>query len=135
MHIWWTYPKIQPFWIEVHRLINQITTYILEYTPVQFLLHHPSILKRAYFRPLSMHMVNAAKMCIPIKWRSPDPSSIADWFRRIGKTEKMEDLIHQAKDMPAKFTKTWSCWLHFTTTDEYKWVKMFTRAVAGHLRH
>lgn len=33
LHIWWTCPKIQPFWKEVHRIIHQITTYSLDYTP------------------------------------------------------------------------------------------------------
>lgn len=122
LHIWWTCPKLQPFWKEVHRLIHQITTYAIEFTPAQFLLHHPSIPKHTYFRSLTMHMVNAAKMCIPDKCRSPDPLSIADWFLCIRKTMEMEELIHQAKDSPSTFTQIWSCWLHYNgriQTDQY----------------
>lgn len=120
LHIWWTYPKLQPFWKEVHRLIHQITTYKLDYTPAQYLLRHPSLPKHTYFRSLAMHMVNAAKMCIPNKWRSSEPPSLVDWFQRINKTAELEDLIHQAKATPSKFTQIWSCWLHFKTTDEYQ---------------
>lgn len=69
-----------------------------------------------------MHMVNAAKMCIPANWRYLEPS-VADWFAWIQKTADMEELIHQAKDTPSKFEKIWSCWLHFITTDEYKQLK------------
>lgn len=119
LHIWWNYVKIQPFWKEIHRLINYTTTYSLEFAPAQFLLHRSTIPTHTYFRSLAMHLINAAKMCVPTKWHSPDPPTIADWFNRIQKTMVMEDLIHQARDTPAKFTKTWACWLHFITTDEY----------------
>lgn len=120
LHIWWTCPKIQLFWKEVHRIITQVTTYTLDYTPEQFLLHHSTIPTRSYLCSLAMHMVNAAKMCIPCKWRSPDPPTIADWYKRIQKTAEMEELIHKTKDTPTKFTHTWACWLHFLTTDDYK---------------
>lgn len=40
LHIWWSCSQIQPFWIEVHRLTIKITTFALEYSPAQFLLHH-----------------------------------------------------------------------------------------------
>lgn len=120
LHIWWTCPKLQPFWKEVHRITNQVTTFNLNFSPEQILLHHSSIPKSAYLRLLAIHMVNAAKMYVPAKRRSPESLSITDWFKRIQKTAEMEDLIHQTKVTTFKFTKRWSCWLNFVTTDEYK---------------
>lgn len=120
IHVWWTCPKLQPFWREVHRIIQQVTTYTLDFTPEQFLIHHSTIPHHSYFRSLAMHMVNAAKMCVPYKWRSHDPPTLADWFKRIQKTAEMEELIHQAKDTPAKYNNIWACWLHFRTTEDYK---------------
>lgn len=58
-----------------------------------------------YICSLAMHMETAANMCIPRKWRSPDPPSLKDWFRRIHKTAEIEELIHQAKDTPSKFNQ------------------------------
>lgn len=66
-----------------------------------------------------MHMISAANMCIPRKWRSPDPPTIKDWFIQIQKIAEMEDLIHQARDSPSKFIHLWSSWLQFTKTDTY----------------
>lgn len=38
LHIWWNCPKIPPFWKELHRLTNQITTYNLDFTPTAFVV-------------------------------------------------------------------------------------------------
>lgn len=119
LHISWACPLIQPFWKEVHRLPNQFTTFSLDYSPAQFLLHRFTISKTVYLHSLAIHMVNAAKICIHGKWRSSDPPTITNWFWCIQKTARMEELVHRARDTPAKFRKIWSCWLHFVTTDEY----------------
>lgn len=120
LHIWWSCTKIQPFWMKVHKLITEITTYSLDYAPQMFLLHHSKTHIPTYKHSLAMHLVNAAKMCVPYKWRSTEPPTIKEWFHRIQQTKNMEDLIHQSKDSQTKFTKTWACWIHFTTTNEYK---------------
>lgn len=103
--------------------MNQITTYTLEFSPEQILPHHSSVPISAYLRSLAMHMVNAAKMCIPMKWRSPEPPSVTQWFAQIQKTAEMEELIHLARDTPSKFGKIWPCWQHYVTTDEYSQMK------------
>lgn len=70
LHVWWECEPLQPFWKEAHDLIVQVTTITLEYTPAQFLLHHTTLSKKDYFKSLAMHVVNAARPCIPIHWRS-----------------------------------------------------------------
>lgn len=120
VHLWWSCPLIQPFWKEVQRITTNITTYPIEYTPAQMLLHHSSISKKDYHRSLALHMLNAAKMCIPPLWKSTKPPTIPDWLKRISKIAEMEELIHQAKDTSPKFRTIWSCWQHFQTTPEYK---------------
>lgn len=78
LHIWWSCSKIQPFWKEVHTLITRITTYTLDFNPAMFLLHHSSFHIPAYHRSLAMHLVNSARMCIPPKWRSPEPPTMKE---------------------------------------------------------
>lgn len=120
LHIWWDCAILQPFWKEVHKLITQITTFTLDYTPAQYLLHHTSLSKRNYFKSLAMHLVNAARLCIPKHWQSTSVPSIGEWCTRISKTKDMEELIHVSQDRTQKFTATWSCWIHFTTTERYR---------------
>lgn len=111
-------PQSKISWKEVHHLTTQNTTYQIDVTPAQMLLHH-SIPKKDYHLSLSLQLLNAAKMCSPILWKSSKPPTIADWIRHINKVAEMEELVHQAKDTPTKFMKIWSCWHHFQMTDEY----------------
>lgn len=120
LHIWWECENIQPFWKEVHNLISHITTYILDCSPAQFLLHHTSLSKKSYFKSLAMHMVNAAKLCIPIHWRSKNAPTIREWLSRISNIKNIEELIHISQDRIQQFSTTWACWNHFTTSDHFR---------------
>lgn len=119
LHVWWACDKLQPFWKEVHDLITHITTFTLDFTPAQFLLHHTSLSKREYHKSLAMHMVNAARLCIPKHWRSTCTPMIRECFARLTKIKDMEELIHISQDRMHKFPSIWACWIHFTTTDKY----------------
>lgn len=120
LHIWWKCPRIQPFWTKVHEVIQHVTTYTLSFTPSQYLLHHSTISHHAYKKSLTLHLVNAAKQCIPIHWRSNTPPTMTEWFKRIEKISEMENLIHQAKDTPTKYGRTWACWIHFRESPKYQ---------------
>lgn len=120
LHVWWTCEKLQPFWKQVHDLISHVTTFSLDYTPAQFLLHHTSLSRKTYYKSLAMHMVNAARLCIPKHWRSTSIPTITEWFSRISMIRDMEELIHISQDRMHKFSIIWACWSHFTTTDRYR---------------
>lgn len=120
LHIWWDCERLQPFWREVSVIISHVTTYTLDYTPAQFLLHHTSLSKKKYYKSLAMHMVNAARLCVPIHWRSTHTPTIGEWFRRISKIKEMEELIHIVQERTHKFLFTWSCSIHFMTTERYR---------------
>lgn len=113
LHIWWSCTPIQTFWKEVCRITSHVTSYDLELTPAQFLLHHSPLTHKSYHKSLAMHMINAAKQCIP------HIPSIEEWFNRIGEVAEMEELINISRDTPTKFGAKWACWIHFQTTPEY----------------
>lgn len=116
LHIWWSYPLIQVFWKEVQRITSQVTSYNLELTPAQFLLHHSSLPNKIYHNSLAMHMINAAKQCIPLHWNSLKTPSIKEWLSRINKIVEMEELIHITRDIPNKFGTKWECQTRFQST-------------------
>lgn len=105
LHKWRSCPLIQNFWKGVHCHTTLITTYQIEFAPAQMLLHHSAIPKRDYQHSLSLHLLNAAKTCIPTLWKSSKPPTIADWIRLINKVAEMEDLVDQVKDTPTQFRK------------------------------
>ena len=86
-----------------------VTTYTLDYSPAQYLLHHTHLTRPEYFKSLAMHMVNAARLCIPVHWRSTHTPTIGEWFSRISKIEEMEELIYISQERITKFTNTWAC--------------------------
>lgn len=120
LHIWWNCPRIKPFWEKVQETIAYITTYTLSFTPSQYLLHHSSISHYAYKKSLTLHLVNAAKQCIPVLWRNTDPPTIAMWLKHIERIAGLENLIHQANDSPSKYGKIWACWIHFRESPKYQ---------------
>lgn len=75
--------------------------------------------KEIYRKYLILHLITAAKLCIPTHWKATSPPSIPEWLCRVGRIAEMEDLIHQAKDTSPKFHKIWACWLHFKESAEY----------------
>lgn len=113
LHIWWECPLIQPFWSEIHQLISQITTYTPDFSPARYLLHHTPGSPGSYKKSLTLHLINAANLCIPAHWRHPAPPTLEEWIRRVDRIANMEQLIAQAKDTPTKFQTTWACWLHY----------------------
>ena len=120
LHIWWECNDIKPFWEKIHKLIYEITTYAPDYTAQQFLLHHSTLPNSVYKNSIILHLINAARLCIPAKWLQPSPPSVSDWLRRVQHIANMEDLIHQFYDSSEKFHSKWACWSHFTMSREFR---------------
>lgn len=120
IHIWWECPLIQLFWQEVNSIISQVTTYTLNYNPAQYLLHHTTLPKQAYYKSLAMHMVNATRLCIPIHWQSTASLSIQEWLTRVARIEEMEELIYTSQERLQKFLTIFASWKYFQTTEKYK---------------
>lgn len=93
LHVWLNCIHIKPFWEKVHNTISKIITYTLDFTPAHYLLHHTSLPQSTYRRSLMLHLINAAKQCIPLYWRNTNPPKISNWLKRIEKIAEMEDFI------------------------------------------
>lgn len=98
IHIWWECPLLKSFWSEIHSKISQITTYTPSFTPAQYMLHHTSVPPSAYKKSLTIHLINAANLCVPAKWRNTIPPTIEDWFLRVDKIAEMETHLPSKRD-------------------------------------
>lgn len=116
LHIWWSCPKMQPFWNSVHDTILEVTSENIEISPAQYLLHHTTIPKKRYLKSLVMLMINAAKHCIPCHWRTAIIPTKKEQFHKLNNMEKIEELISISQENICKFTRTWYSWQHFKTT-------------------
>lgn len=118
LHIWWECPLLQPFWSDIHELISRITTYTPDFSPARYLLHHRQGSPSSYKKTLTIHLINAANLCIPARWRNPSPPTVQDWTLRVDRIAEMEQLISQAADTPTKFQATWACWTHYRSSQK-----------------
>lgn len=59
-YIWMICHLVQPFWEKVHNHIRDISTFTLDFTPVQYVLHHTTLSRHTYRKSLAMHMVTSA---------------------------------------------------------------------------
>lgn len=64
-------------------------------------------------------MVNAARMCVPVHWRSTSSPSIPEWFEQINRVAEME-LIYITLDKIPKFTNIWEPWTTFKSSQLYE---------------
>lgn len=119
-HIWWSCASLQPYWRKVHEVITKVSSLPLEYSPAQYLLHLSEIPKKWYYISVAIHMVNAARMCVPMHWRSASPPTMVEWVHRINRIVEMEELIYTSLDKISTFTATWEAWTSFRTSQSYQ---------------
>lgn len=85
-----------------------------------FLLHCSQMPPQTYRKSVLCHLVNAAKACITLCLKDPNPPSIAMWLNKVRSINAMEDLVLTAQDRREQCTKTWSHWDKFVYSDEGK---------------
>lgn len=116
--ILWTCPSLEHFWKTIQHIIQKFTKRPILTDPAFFLLHASNISRKTYKKSLIRHLLDAAKSCIPLCWKSTQSPTISLWLRRVEDIEKMEALILTACHQNEQFTKTWSIWNMFIFSDE-----------------
>lgn len=93
LHIWWSCPVLHYFWTLIYPITSFASSLALDFTPMQYLLHHTSLSKHQYLKSLSMHMVNPGRLSILVHWRLPQPPTIGECLSRFDKLANMQKLI------------------------------------------
>lgn len=83
LHISWQCLILQTYWQRVHQTITEITTYNLDFSPSQYLLHHTFRTSKHYLKALAMHTASASRMCVPTHWSNTSVSSLNEWLTRL----------------------------------------------------
>lgn len=112
LHIWWTCPLIQTYWVRVHKIICKVTGYQLEFSPALYLLQLPPANTKISNTALSIQLIIAARMCILVHWKSSTTPALEELLRKVDKRQ-MEELILITQDKYDRFYETWAVWIHF----------------------
>lgn len=74
---------------------------------------------KKYKASLTIQLLNAAKACIPLCWRSENQPSKSLWFSKVDELRDMEDLTATMNNWEEIFCDIWRPWQHFVYTDAY----------------
>lgn len=64
------------------------------------------------------HLLDAAKACIPLLWKSQHPPTIAMWLKKVEDINQMEDLVLSSQDRNETYKETWQLWNIFKCSTE-----------------
>lgn len=113
MHIFWTCPKIIPFWTQIHATMQKFTGLVLDFKPALYLPHHILMALKKYRKSIVRHLINAARAFILLLWKSPEPPAIKQWLMRVADSKVMENFSLLKKELTKSFHKQWFNWAEF----------------------
>lgn len=115
-HIWWSCPRIQPFWITVIDLIYRITRLKLnnKLSPLLLFMIPPPIY--VVKNSLVSFLMIAAKMVIPRLWKTPVAPAITDWFKEVFYIQCMEEPKAESHKTSSRNAQIWGDWITFCST-------------------
>lgn len=114
LHIWWDCPKLRPFWLDIHAQIKLILDVELPDSPLESLLHFPTIPLGQYRKSILPHLLNAARRLIPIHWKKPQIPTRTEWIGLVDNIMAAEEWMAKCKDKYEKFYSIWATWMHYT---------------------
>lgn len=120
LHIFWGCVKIRSFWRIVREVCQNITGMNISLSPAFFLLHVSSIPWMTYKNSALIHLVNAARVCIPPTWKSPVPPSGCMWIQRVNILYRMEELVAIKEERIDAHREIWQQWVLFQSSLQYK---------------
>ncbi|OCT92670.1 hypothetical protein XELAEV_18015730mg [Xenopus laevis] len=82
-------------------------------TAAAVLLHHNDISTSLYNKSLVQYALNAAKILIPRKWKSPLVPTISEWWTEMEEIRKFEEIHAVTQTAIRKHWATWLPWTHY----------------------
>ena len=120
LHIFWDCPRLKSFWGEILKILQRFTDSTIPEEPAFCLLHVNDLSEKAYKESIICHLLDAAKACIPLKWKSTLPPTIQMWVCRVREISRLEDLVLSSRHQQERYSGTWGPWNAFLASDEGK---------------
>lgn len=107
LHIFWSCPKLTQYWKVIRETVQLFTDRTIPNDPAFFLLHATDTPDKIYKKSVIRHLLDAARACIPLCWKSTLPPTIDMWLGKV------EDIKRTAQHREEAFSKTWQLWSMF----------------------
>lgn len=107
LHIFWSCPRLKHFWRVVREIVQKFTDRNIPDDPAFFLLHASNIPERVYKKSVIRHLLDAAKACILLHWKSPHPPTIDLWLQKVEEVKKKWKISFSQLKTQETFSKTW----------------------------
>lgn len=120
LHVFWSCPRVEKFWKEVREIIQKFGELEIREDPALFLLHLSEIPRKTYRNSILCHLVNAAKACIPLRWKQTQPPTVSMWLRKVEEVNRMEDLVWTARKKREIYLEIWTPWNCYVSSSEGK---------------
>lgn len=130
-HIFWHCPSLDPFWEDATATIKHSTSVDLSGNPAACLLHLTERPTPKYKQSLTIHLVNAARVCIHMLWRQTQPPTSVLWYAKINDILHMEELNTTLNMTEENFRERWMPLWYFTCTDGLLQALSQTEPIAG----
>lgn len=113
-HIFWECPKVQTYWQEIHKCLENIfhNSIDFSFSSLYFGLTN-SKLKNKTDKYLMNILLIASKKAITRKWLQPEKPEINEWFEIVYDIYKMQTLTMNLRLQAEKFKETWSKWVDY----------------------
>lgn len=112
LHVVWACPKIREFWTEVVSVINSVASVVVPLDPTVLLLGVSDLVtKNTHTKLFIFYAAYYARKAILLKWKTPDPPTLAQWRSMIDAVLPLYKLTYMTRKCPKKFDKIWGDWV------------------------
>ncbi|OCT75715.1 hypothetical protein XELAEV_18030902mg [Xenopus laevis] len=109
--------EIQKFWTIILDICSKELQLQIFRDPAVILLHHNEHSVASYKRSLTRYALNAAKLLIPRKWKSPQIPTLTEWIMEMEDIRKYEDLHADSYKAKRNHWATWRLWIQYVILD------------------
>lgn len=110
LHMWWSCPVSQRFWIKVEALISEILPYKFSLSPELAILNISLKEIPTSFRSVVLHILISARYVIAQNWNLPITLPITEVIRRTNFQYQCETRVLTSPSQTAKQVSLWTPW-------------------------
>lgn len=112
-HIFWGCPIIVNFWLEMHKILENMFNMKIPYHFKTFILGETNFLTGHLNKYLFGILISAGKKTITRHWLHPDSPTIEEWTDIVNEIYIMEKITFSLRLQLDKFTRSWSKWISY----------------------
>ena len=106
-HIFWSCPKIEPFWERVNAVLNEVLGYVIPNKCLGQYLGSITDVALKEDNYLAKVLLTASRKAIKRKWLDVDPPSHSQWLDIVQEIFMMEKMTYSLRLKEGEFNRKW----------------------------